>query len=1342
MAGKSQTIGAQMRTSIALDTVGASNSVKSLTQAVNSATSAWKSQESMLKSTGDYLQASQVKYEGLGRAMEAQSSKVEALKSKQKGLNVETQEGASQYLKYQTQVEKAETKLNSLTAQQARAKSSVDLEKSGIIGLNSAINLNEKATTALSNKLEAQGNHYEALKAKQSGLQTSMAKQNELLAKEKTRLTEIESAQGKSSEGYTKQKIRIDELSTSLAKGAKESEQLDKAISKEAPTSWITNMKNKLLGLDGQTEKTSKSFTVMRGAMASAIGNTVSNGITMLGSKLVETAKNGLKLAEAGEQTKRVWENLGVSAKGADQLSKQMVNLRSETGYTADDIKKLQKGFYGITGNTEETEKLTTAVAGIGVASGMSSSKVGSMTRSLGRMMSSSTITTAQLSKLETQAPKLGSAMAKAAGTSSEGFQKMVADGQVSGDQFKQLLEKVSKDSPKAFQSFGKTGEGALAQIQSSWKSAQSTMMTPLLNSKTTGLQEINKELKSKDAQKALTAIGKGIAKVAEGSTNLVVLAGKHIETFKTLAKVLAGLFAFTAVTKGASKAVGALATVGRAGKDVGKALKWSATVAPGKAISGINKLKGVAVSAGKAGVGALKWTAKVSVKAGQVALQGLTKTIGLVSKGFKALKMVMVANPFIAVTVAITAIVVALVALYKHNAKFRKFVNGMAKDAKKGIDNIVKWFKGLGTSISKKFDSIGKTFSKGWSSFEKSASKGANNVSKSWDKVKNDASKATSTAMNTAKKTFSNGWNTLKTTTSRGSNDVSKAWDTLSNGTKKIAQSMMKSHEGTFKSGYKVMEDRSNTWKDLTNGHFDRLGGDTKRTVQDMTKFWKNLFSASYDYLNKITGGRLGDMFNTIKSIGDSISKAWSNMWNGMKKVFSDIWSGIKGLAKDGMQGVVGFINGGISGIDKVIDFFGGKKQAISPIKLATGTKDGRLTHDTLAILNDGNDSPETGNKEMVEKKDGRRYLVQGKDKLAYLEAGDAVYNATQTKQLMMDSLPHFGLGSWISDTASSVGSYVSDAVGNVSSWIGDKVSAIEKFAKDPVNEVLKVFDKSTSLKGASQLVSDMGPSGGHYLVRSGKDWFKKLFDSLKGSLENPGGAGVDRWKSIIESVANKMNINLTSAGMSAVLKRIAQESNGSATVTNNWDSNAKAGHPSTGLLQYIQPTFDHWLPRGFTNDIHNGSSQIAAMFNDSNWLRDISVSGGWGPTGHKQMANGGFVSTNQMIEVAEGNQKEAIIPMSTMKRSRAWSLLSDVVSQFASEDNNSGSNAGQTTVKDSEELKNLNNKFDDLLGKFNQLLSIQLDQTQTIANSAMDKKQLYKQQAKDLSIKTSQTI
>lgn len=109
--------------------------------------------------------------------------------------------------------------------------------------------------------------------------------------------------------------------------------------------------------------------------------------------------------------------------------------------------------------------------------------------------------------------------------------------------------------------------------------------------------------------------------------------------------------------------------------------------------------------------------------------------------------------------------------------------------------------------------------------------------------------------------------------------------------------------------------------------------------------------------------------------------------------------------------------------------------------------------------------------------------------------------------------------------------------------------------------------------------------------------------------------------WTEAIKNAASMMGVNLDSNGLNAVLRRIQQESGGSETVTNNWDSNAAAGHPSTGLLQYIQPTFDSWCVEGHT-DIHKGFDQLLALFNDSNWLADISHSGGWGPTGTKRMS------------------------------------------------------------------------------------------------------------------------
>lgn len=239
-------------------------------------------------------------------------------------------------------------------------------------------------------------------------------------------------------------------------------------------------------------------------------------------------------------------------------------------------------------------------------------------------------------------------------------------------------------------------------------------------------------------------------------------------------------------------------------------------------------------------------------------------------------------------------------------------------------------------------------------------------------------------------------------------------------------------------------------------------------------------------------------------------------------------------------------------------------------------------------------------------------------------------------------------------------------------------------------------------------------------------------------GNAGNPGGSGVQRWKETIKKAADKMKVNLTSAGMSAILKRIAQESNGNPTITNNWDSNAKAGTPSKGLLQYIQPTLSSWVPKGTAANLSSGYAQLVAMFNDSNWLRDISVKGGWGPTGHKKMANGGIIGQHQMIEIAENNKKEAVIPMDAMKSSRAWTLLKKVVDNFADSDNSSSTKPSAA----GNDLDALNSKVDKLVKLFETVVGLTSNQTQTIKDTAFDKTHLYRTQSMDQTMHDAQAL
>jgi len=64
-------------------------------------------------------------------------------------------------------------------------------------------------------------------------------------------------------------------------------------------------------------------------------------------------------------------------------------------------------------------------------------------------------------------------------------------------------------------------------------------------------------------------------------------------------------------------------------------------------------------------------------------------------------------------------------------------------------------------------------------------------------------------------------------------------------------------------------------------------------------------------------------------------------------------------------------------------------------------------------------------------------------------------------------------------------------------------------------------------------------------------------------------------------------------------IQRNIMRESSGDPNAINLWDSNAAAGHPSIGLLQVIQPTFDAYHVAGTSSDIYDPVANITAACN-----------------------------------------------------------------------------------------------------------------------------------------------
>ncbi|MBE4727705.1 phage tail tape measure protein [Leuconostoc suionicum] len=210
-------IQAEMATSIALDTLKATNSLRGLNDAVTSVKNAWKAQEAAAKSSGDYLKASQERYNGLSREMEAQKNKITELQQRQKGLDTSTKEGAESFLKYERNIQQANQKLASLESQQQRAKSSMEYQTSGLAKLQQEYKQMNQVSDSYVNRLKAEHNTRAANITSANNMKASLSNLSQQYVKQSEELKKIEQASGSASDAYKRQAVRVNETATNVA---------------------------------------------------------------------------------------------------------------------------------------------------------------------------------------------------------------------------------------------------------------------------------------------------------------------------------------------------------------------------------------------------------------------------------------------------------------------------------------------------------------------------------------------------------------------------------------------------------------------------------------------------------------------------------------------------------------------------------------------------------------------------------------------------------------------------------------------------------------------------------------------------------------------------------------------------------------------------------------------------------------------------------------------------------------------------------------------------------------------------------------------------------------------
>lgn len=1228
-------IQATMSTKIEVDQQQAANEVENLTHKFKDLTAQWKAEQATAKASGDSVGAAKARYEGLSKALEVQRQKVEQLNRQREDQRrliqssaTVTKDQTDELSRLDRALTSATNKMTSLTNQQTRAKRSFEYASSGLKELRNEYYTNNRAIDSHVEKLKAEGNTAEAQKVKLAGLKSSLVNLAKQQEATKRLADEAAKSEGKNSNLYRRRITDYNKVSAAMMRTRKQASELSHSLNPPRTSGWDL-FKRKILDVDGAEKQAAQHAQRIKGVFSGAfLGNLTASVLPSLQNELQQITTTGMKAAQAGMAMQARWKNIGVSATGIKQLSNQVAQLKANTNLTAQSVNALQSRFYGMTHSVKQTQILTKGVASLSDQLKLSDKQANAFAGGLSRIESSGKVTSSSLGRLEKQAPGLTAAMAKASGLSQQKFKELVASGKMTTDQFNGYLKTAAKNYNKNSAAFGKSAAGAQHKLRAEWTTTQAALAKPLVKVEATGLSQLSKALENKDTQRGLVILASGFAKLAVNAAKALAILARH-------QKVIIGL---------------------------------------GAAFLGL--------------VGTLK--ALKSVKTVIITFEDLSEAIKKVEISQKALNLVMKANVFILVASAIAGLVVALVQLYKHNKKFRAFVNGIGR----GLKNMAKGFVNTGKSILKGADNLHKKLSRGWNNYWKEQGQKQRAYQKQEARNQRQRQKQDQQTWNSMKRNASRGWKNIEQNARSGANRVSRWYTNMNRSTSRVVQNMYRQHPRTFQSMYKVIQDRTRTWHDLVTGHWSRLKDDTRRLAKDQSRANKDIFEDMYSSINKKTGGWLGKVVDSWKDhmsqIGDAISAGKRKAGAAMADLANGVLKPFKTLIDD--------IQGGINWVlDKIgASKLGGSWSAAIPT-FATGTAGNRdgLKKSTIGMVNDGAGSHW---RELYSYKGQVGAFPNKRNFITFLPKGMSILNGEDSHKLMSAiGLPKF---------ANGVGDFFSGLKDDAEDWMDNA----EKIMKHPIEFMEHAFAKklgglSSGIKFAQSLITNVPI----YIAKQMAEWVKKQF----AELDNPGGAGVERWRPYIERAAKMEGINLTPTMMRKMLTQINTESGGNPRAIGGTDG-LSDGH-ATGLLQFKPGTFRTWVWHGHGN-IMNGFDQILAAFN----ALQHGGEGGWGSFGipGRGWANGGKVFQHGLYEVAEHNNPEMIIPLTASKRGRAYQLLSEVMAQFKHEDGPAQPTRDDQSIS-RKEFRSLESKLDQLISGVQQLVQVGQQQINATINS-----------------------
>lgn len=694
---------------------------------------------------------------------------------------------------------------------------------------------------------------------------------------------------------------------------------------------------------------------------------------------------------------------------------------------------------------------------------------------------------------------------------------------------------------------------------------------------------------------------------------------------------------------------------------------------------------------------------------------------------------------------------------LYQHSVKFRKFVDGIANAAKSMAGKVGRWFGNMATSAGKHINRMAQSAKRGWNNMNRTSQQSSqreirlhnqmaqrnqraaqqmwSRLSRSWiqgwnlnnrltrqgvqQQIQQHRTMSTRIAVfntqlwNRSRQAFTKGWNDLRNSTRNGTNNINDEFNRMKVAVGQRAQQAMNDAKNHFQRGYSDIKSNTSGWR----GDMANIWSDTRGKISNIADNLRgdatNKFSDMHSKLNDLTNGGLGKMedawHNRLEGIAEVVTNSGGHIFNQFKNVLNNLAKPFESL-----------INGIKDGVNWILDHVGGdgKLGSFSFPGFANGTN-GPIEKDQLALLND---APGSHYQEMVHRAStGETFMLPAKRNMLFpLQKGDEVLDGERSHKLatmMQMPIPH-----------------ANGAIGDFFSGLWNGAKELEDIAEDALKDVVG-FGKSLFTHFIANVTPKSTDSlnGGLKLNLPGfyaehlKNWIKKQLDDLGSDTPKNGN-----WAPVVKKALRKNGLPDSEAYVNAWLKQIQTESGGNpkAVQGNIGDINNATGDLAKGLVQTISATFNAYKFPGHGN-IFNGYDNLLAGIAYAK--AKYGASGMLSVIGHGHgYANGGIATTPSIFGEAGA---EMAIPLDTMKSTRAWQLMKQVVDYYA------GSSNQSTQVVNQTDLTPLEKRFDAALAQNQQLISL-IEQLIGVTDSANNPTARYRRTQRDINLAQAQSL